>query len=597
MKVLKNILIGLLVLVLLAVAGLFIFLKTFNINAYLPQITRQIGQIINRKVTIGHADLDLGLDGVSLDLKNITVSDDPQFSRNNFLELQEAQARLDVMAALLKRQINVTKIVLASPRISVIRLPDGRLNVQTMAPAAPAQEAKPAGGAKAAASHVASDQAMALPAVTIGSIAVSHAQLVFEDQNPQMPLSIVIPDVEIAVNHFSLSAPFTFIVSANAWGRKQNNISVSGQCHLDLAASAAEMSGLQIKSDLSQWDWNKVREISPVLGKLPVWPQEIRGDVTVDIPKLNASPKGLQGLSLQISLNEGYVKLKELLNPLEHITLRAESDLNDLSVKQLQVQVKQGTINLKGDVHGLMSTPTYTFQLDTKSVKVQDLIDQSKAPAVVEGEVDAQFTGSGESFDPQAMLQNFKGDGQFSLNNGKIEKLNILKTILGKLDFIPGLGDILQNALEGAMPSNIKDELDTDTTVLDKAEGKVKIANKVITVSEGQVSSKLFAIEMQGTVDFDLNTSMDIKTYLGQDISAALTHAAPPLQGLLDDQGRIYIPGKVSGKVPSVKYLPQAGYVTKKAAIAEGAQQLQKVIGNNPAIGNLLNSFLGGSSQ
>ncbi len=562
MKILKFILFAFLALIILAFLGVFIFIKTFDVNKYLPQITQQIGNTINRKVSIGHAELGFDLiKGLSLQLKDMTISDDPQFSSRNFLELQTAYVGLDVMAMVQKRQIDVTRVVLTSPKISVVRLQNGTLNVQTMTPPA-SQPSDPGAANTSAASRPASPSAMALPAIFIKSIAVEGAQVSFEDQNAQMPLHLTISDGVITIDNFSLHEPFDFRVSVNAWGQKQNNITISGHCSLDLAKTSAHISAFQIKTDLSQWDWNKVKAITPALSSLPI-AQDLKGDITIDIPQLNASAKGLDELSLQITSH-----------------------------------VAEGTLDAKADIHGLSVLPSYTFELQTKSVKLEELIDQSKVPVELKGQADIQFSGSGESFDPQVMLQNIKGEGQMSLKNGEVDKLNILKTILDKLNFIPGLGGLLQNAVETSLPSNIKSELDTDTTVLDKAQGKIKVENKTISIQDADVESKLFSITAQGTVDFDLNTDVDVKTYLAQDLSAALTKAAKPLQGLLDEQSRIYIPGKVSGKVPSVNYKPQMDYITKKTAIAEGSQQLQKLLSKNPGVGNILNAVLGsGQSQ
>ena len=59
MKVLKNILVGFLVLIVLLVGGVVVFLKTFDMNKYVPQITQQVVQTIGRDLKIGHAALAL----------------------------------------------------------------------------------------------------------------------------------------------------------------------------------------------------------------------------------------------------------------------------------------------------------------------------------------------------------------------------------------------------------------------------------------------------------------------------------------------------------------------------------------------------------
>jgi len=594
MKVLKIILFSFAALIVLVVLVAMIFIKTFDVNKYLPQITQQAGLTINRKVTIGHANLDLSIKGFALQLNGITISDDPQFSHENFLTLDSAYVGLDVKELLLKRSVNITQITVTNPKISIIRLPNGQLNVQTMTPAAKPQAPTVAQAASTASSapQAQANPAAALPAIFVKSILVSHMQISYEDKNTQMPLAVTIPDGYITIDNFSLNSPFIFVVGLNAWADAKDNIIISGHCSLDLASTAVKVSNLQIKSDLSQLDLQKIKSITPMLQNIPTWPEKLAGDLSIVVPELNASAKGLQGLSLQISLSNGSVKLKELLSPVDHISLQAESDLANFTLKQMELHVGAGEIDAQANVHGITTSPAYDFRITSKSVKVEELVDQSKAPAELHGEINADFSGTGTSFDPQAMLANLKGDGNFSLNNGTIEKLNILKTILGKLDVIPGLGAILQNALETSLPANIEAELNTDTTQLTRAEGKIHVENKVINLQNADLESKLFTITAQGTVDFDLNTKIDVKTYLAQDLSAAMTQKAKPLQTLLDDQNRVYLPGTVSGKAPSIGYHLQTDYVTKKVAVFEGSQQLQKVFSKNPEVANLLNSLL-----
>jgi uncharacterized protein involved in outer membrane biogenesis len=555
MKALKIIFFSVIALIVLTVLGIFIFVKTFNVNKYLPQITQQAGQAINRKVNIDHANLTLDLRGLSLALKGITIIDDPQFGPNNFLSLSTADVGLDV-AALLRRQLNITRIILDHLKISIIRSANGTINAQTLAAAASGPAASPI--AANASSKPQANPAMALPAIFVKSLVVKHVQLSFEDQNPQAPLNLAVSDGDININDFSLNGPFDFTINLNVAAKTGNNIAMTGHCALDAAKSAVHVTDIHIKSDLNQWDWEKVKAITPALASLPVASQ-IKGDLALDIPQLNVSSTGLQNLSVSLQMHAG-----------------------------------SGEINAQVTVHGISTSPIYDFHITSKSVKIEELLDQSKTPAQIEGELNADFSGTGQSFEPQSMLTNLKGEGNTSLNNGKIEKLNILKTILGKLDFIPGLGGILQNAIETSLPSNIKSELDTDTTELTKAEGKIKVENKTINLEDAQLESKLFSINAQGTVDFDLNTNINVKTYLASDLSGALTQKAKPLQSLLDEQNRLYLPGSVSGKAPSsIAYHLQTDYVTKKVTVFEGSQQLQKVFSKNPQIGNILNTLLG----
>jgi hypothetical protein len=598
MKTIKIIVISLLGLVVVVFIGALIFIKTLDVNKYLPQITQQISHAINRPVTIDHLDLGLSLTrGLSLGLKDLTIKDDVNFSSKDFLSIKEASLGLDLMPLLLQRQVHITKVVISYPHIAIIRSSEGKINAQTMVPEQPVVASS---GASSPANPPAESQAnsVTLPEVSIKSILIEHGDVSFEDKNAQMPLHVGINDIDAQINNFSLTEAFDFVVHVNAWGKSQKNIDVTGNCALDLSNNAAHITHLKITSDLSQWDWAQVKTITPMLANLPVWPQEIKGKFLTEIPELKASAKGLDKLSLNATLSDGYVKLKELLNPIKDINIQVDSDLTNANLKSLKAIAGAGEINAQGHVQGLLApAPTYDFQFEVKGVNIDELLDESAWPAVLKGAATGQLSGSGESFQPDAMMKALKADGSFSLANAKIEKLNILQTILGKLSMIPGLAD----QVEAALSSTIKDKLNSDTTILDKAEARIKVADKVIAIESADIESKVFSINAQGTVGLDMITAIDLKFYLASDLSAALIKSAKPLSGLLDDQQRLYIPGKITGKVPSVGYQPDMSYISKKAITAEGAdqlnKQLNKVFKKNPEVGNLLNGLLGGQKQ
>ncbi|MEI7998959.1 MAG: AsmA family protein [Candidatus Omnitrophota bacterium] len=602
MKIIKVIFISIGVLIVLLLIGIFIFLKKFDVNQYLPKITKQIGQTINRKVSIDHANLGFGIfSGLSLDLKNLAISDDPYFSNVNFLTVDQIHLRLDLITLLAKREINVVEVLVISPKVSIIRSQDGKINAQTMAPASGAslEATKPKQEQSTIVTTTSVSSSMAVPAFAVKSIHILNGQFSLEDQNIQMPLHVLIQDVDVRVNSFSLSEPFDFILGLNAWSKAKGlkNVEVTGRCRVDLSKASVQVMDFRITSDLSRWDLNKVKKATPMLDNIPIWPLEIKGNVLFQIPQMNASAKGVDNLSANLSLNGGYVKLKELHSPVENISVQVESDLKNLSIKQVQAHIGTGELNGKGDVKALLTAPTYNFHLESRAIKIEELIDESAFPALLKGSNVGEFTGAGEGFAPEAMLNNIKGEGEFNINDGKIEKLNVLKTILDKLNFVPGLG----SSLAGALPSDIKDKLDTDTTVLDKAYTKVKVGEKVVTLDATEVESKIFSIASQGTVGFDLNTNIEVKTYLAADLSSALVKKAKPLQGLLDESNRIFIPGRVSGVIPSISYFPQIDYITKKVATSAGTQeigkQLQKVLDKNPGVKSILNSFLGGGQN
>ena len=181
--------------------------------------------------------------------------------------------------------------------------------------------------------------------------------------------------------------------------------------------------------------------------------------------------------------------------------------------------------------------------------------------------------------------------GKFTLTDIGIE-LNILKTVLDKLSFIPGLSGMVQ----GSLSSQVSQRLNSDTTKLDKAWGKFILKDQNIILEDVYVESSLFEAELSGLVGFDSTIQLDVKIHLAADLSADLVKSVAPLEGLLDEQKRLLIPGKVSGKGAKIGFQPQIDYITKKILNSQSAgqigKQLEKVLEKNPKIKKIVSDVL-----
>ncbi len=594
MKVFKIIIISLLVLIVLLFIGIFVFIKTFDANKYLPQMTSQISQVIGRDVRIKSVHLDFNLlKGFSLNLKELVVSDDIRFSRNNFLSIGKTFLRIDTLALLLERKLIINSVVISSPKISIVRSSDGTINATTIGAEKTSEKSSKSVESKQSSLTNSSSSAVVLPEILIKSILIEHAELSFEDRNFQLPLSVHLNNIEAKINGFSLTKTFDFIVYVNAWSKIPNNIDISGRCSLDLPKNSVSLSDLKILTNLNQWDWTRVKSISSVLEKISIWPQDIKGIVLIKIPQLNASAKGLEKVALTVSLKEGYIKFNELLGPITNININIESDLNELVLKEFKGGIGLGEFNSKGNIHNLLVNPQYDFQIVLKGINIEELLNESLWPVELKGYLNGNLSLKSESFDSEAILKNLKGEGDLYLTDAKIDKLNIFNLISDKLSFIPGL----VQKLDSKLSPRIKEKLNRDTTLLDKVQSTFRLQDKVLSITDAKVESNIFSIKAQGTLTFNLIADIDVNTYLPPDLSDELVGTVESLNGLLDNEKRLYIPGKVSGQGTSIKYMPNVDDITKKALLIEGVNQLEKVLDKNPKIKNILNSILGGSQE
>ncbi|MBI3314619.1 MAG: hypothetical protein HYZ86_01580 [Candidatus Omnitrophica bacterium] len=184
--------------------------------------------------------------------------------------------------------------------------------------------------------------------------------------------------------------------------------------------------------------------------------------------------------------------------------------------------------------------------------------------------------------------------GEAFFTDGRLENFNVLKAVFGRINVIPGLGE----QIEGLLSDTLRAKLGGDAAVLDKVRAKFTIRQGEILIDDAMVQSPLFEAEIKGTAGFEGTVRMDVSFYAAKDVSQEIARSITPLQGILDQDGRLYVPGKLTGQAPKIRYVPDAGYLAKKIVTSEGikqiGQQLEKVLDKNPQVKEILNNVLDG---
>lgn len=162
MKILKAILISLIILIIIFILAAVIFVKTFDVNRFKPQIIAQANKALNRKVDFERAKLGISLRyGISLKIVNLSISEDPAFGEGEFLAVKEVSCGLNLPDYIFQKEVNVPGILIDSARITVIRKKDNTFNVQSIT-----QSAQPLSKT----SVPAAVKTIALPALLINSL-------------------------------------------------------------------------------------------------------------------------------------------------------------------------------------------------------------------------------------------------------------------------------------------------------------------------------------------------------------------------------------------------------------------------------------------
>ena len=197
--------VGFIVVVIIALAAIPSFLGT---DSFRTRIEDTLSHTLNRKVTIGKLSISL-LTG-SLDAEDATLADDPHFSSQPFIQAANIKIKVEVLPLLLQRQIHIRGFALSSPRIQVIRAPNGVWNYSSVGVGGEA--AKPASG---------SDTASTFPSLSVGHVKVNDGRLtvsVLSTQGAPVTSARVYDQLSLSVDDFSFAKPFPFKATAHLPG-------------------------------------------------------------------------------------------------------------------------------------------------------------------------------------------------------------------------------------------------------------------------------------------------------------------------------------------------------------------------------------------
>ena len=182
-----------------------------NVNSFRPKIESEATNALGRQVKLG--DLSLSILSGTVGVEDISIADDPAFSKSPFVTAKSLQVGVELMPLIFSKQLNVTDITLEAPQITLLKTPSGKWNFSNIG-AASAQktpESPKAGGS-------------ALPNFSIAKLNVNHGKLLVGKANSSVK-PVVYDDLNISVKNFSFTSQFPFQLTAQLPGSGDVNIS------------------------------------------------------------------------------------------------------------------------------------------------------------------------------------------------------------------------------------------------------------------------------------------------------------------------------------------------------------------------------------
>ena len=189
-------------------------------NTFRPKLESELTDTLGRQVKVGNLSLSLFSGGVSAD--NITIADDPAFSKGSFVQAKSLKVGVEMIPLIFSKTLNVTELTLSQPEISLVKSENGEKwnfssigtkntaqSQQAQAPAHPMQP-QPQGKEKETTTP------SGTPNVTVKKLSVKNGRLTVSQVG--MPQQHVYDKVDITVTDFAFTSSFPFTMTAELPG-------------------------------------------------------------------------------------------------------------------------------------------------------------------------------------------------------------------------------------------------------------------------------------------------------------------------------------------------------------------------------------------
>jgi AsmA protein len=184
-------------------------------NTFRPKLEAELTDALGREVKVGNISLSLLSGGVTAD--NISIADDPQFSKAAFVQAKSLKVGVEMIPLIFSRTLNITQLTLDQPQISLVKSENGeKWNFSSLGgknPSAPARTTENA----APKTSSQTDQGGAgggNPNLSVGKLNVNNGRLSVSKADSTEPQRVY-DNVNIEVKNFSFNSSFPLTMSAN----------------------------------------------------------------------------------------------------------------------------------------------------------------------------------------------------------------------------------------------------------------------------------------------------------------------------------------------------------------------------------------------
>jgi hypothetical protein len=558
--------------------GLFLFLKTLDINRYKDKLAQEMGSLIGRDVTIDSLGLDISFaQGVALHVKGLRFQDDPQFSNQLFLQADHVQLDMNVLAFLLQRKILASQIQIHSPMIRIVRNKEGLLNIPAGVPVVQADQTDHSSPVVEGLSHRREPLPPTYDAIkqfqlSIETIHLDNGKIIFLDHEQSSPMELSMEHLNVRVQGFSLQDAFSFELDGAVFSRDAN-FHLKGQARMDPSLGQARLDDVTMTMELDKmavWEVQQAffSDQGVELGK--AW----KGTLTIEMSQMVISPEGLLLLALEGGLEGGEIIFSQLSVPLEDIQMKYEMSEHDVRLSQFTVDLGGGRLSLVGNVDDYPKRQKFSGHFQLENISLEELTKTMKAPIRLGGWIQAEGDFSGKGFGKR-FIPSLEGEGTLTLTKGRLQGVNLLQMIFAS----GGDWTALMPNLQENLPDSIKENISREDTLFKNIGVRWTAGNAFIGISEFLMETEEVAMKAHGQIDWNFHSELESTGIIAPELSKKMLEEMEVFEPLLDEERRITIPmEKYEGPLGSFRPTPDGKYMAQKMMDILGRQKLLELV-------------------
>ncbi len=414
----KKVLIALAVAVGLVIVLLVALPFLIDANQFKPTIESNLSGALGRQVEIGNIQLAILSGGIRV--ADVSIADDPAFSRSPFLKAKELTAGVALIPLIFSKKIEVSSFTVSDPQVSLLRSPSGTWNFSSLG--RKESKSSPKSGDPAG-------QTASAPAdFTVGKLKISNGTMIVGPVGGGKKQTY--QEMNLEASDLSYTSPFPFSLSAKTPGG--GTVAVEGKAG-PIDPEDASLTPLNATINVKHLDLASTGFVDASSGLAGMI--DFRGDLASDGRRIKS--KGTVEAE-KIKLAAGGSPSTVPINVDYSTAYDLKSQAGDLTQGDLHIGKAQA--RLTGNYDTSRATTTVRMKLAGQAMPAPDL--QGALPAI------GIALPSGASLESGALDVTLTIDGPVdklviagpvNMSNAKLAGFN-LKSKLGALSSFTGLG-------------------------------------------------------------------------------------------------------------------------------------------------------------